>query len=699
MLQSLIHAWSKRKLIIILVIFFLALGIPVIILITHAYSQIKWEAFHRHQSMSSELVKRIDTNLLNIISIEEARSFTDYSFLNIAGGPSASFLQRSPLSLQTDPSTLPGLIGYFQLDDKGSFSTPLLPVDLRQSGKYGITKAELNNRTRIQESIYTILNKNKLLQVRLRSQSNEQLAAPAASGLAVPIPGKLKTVNKQDSAKRQMPAIMEEAQRQNLKPQVAFDRLYDEKSDNISAQKVLPRSLGRLEDLNLASRYPQRSQPAALQKSEFKKAKRALRKEQNILPEQKHSSSEAEMLEKDDAQLKTDISIFESEIDAIEISILDSGHMVLYRKVWRNGQRYIQGLLISTTNFLSETVKSEFNRTALSKMSNLLVAYQGNILSAYSSSGSYRYSSRSNQLNGELLYRSKLSQPFNYFDLVFNISRLPTTSESTILTTTTSALFIVFIAGFLLLYKLGLSQININHQQQDFVSAVSHELKTPLTSIRMYSELLREGWTTEEKKMQYYDYIHDESERLSRLITNVLQLSRMSHNSLNINFRQLSVSELIDNIQSKISKQVEHADFKLNTHCNNDIKQQHINVDIDFFSQIIINLVDNALKFSKHHEPRIIDISCKIYKGNSALFAIRDYGPGIPSDQIKKIFRLFYRTENELTRETVGTGIGLALVKQLTLGMHGQIDIINKQPGTEFRLVFPLSSHIQVPAT
>lgn len=71
-------------------------------------------------------------------------------------------------------------------------------------------------------------------------------------------------------------------------------------------------------------------------------------------------------------------------------------------------------------------------------------------------------------------------------------------------------------------------------------------------------------------------------------------------------------------------------------------------------------------------------------------FGIRDYGPGIPKDQMKKIFRLFYRSESELTRETVGTGIGLAIVHQLTTAMSGVVDVVNADPGAEFRLSFPV---------
>ena len=73
-------------------------------------------------------------------------------------------------------------------------------------------------------------------------------------------------------------------------------------------------------------------------------------------------------------------------------------------------------------------------------------------------------------------------------------------------------------------------------------------------------------------------------------------------------------------------------------------------------------------------------------------FSVRDYGPGIPRDQINKIFRLFYRTESELTRETVGTGIGLAIVHQLAVAMSGKVDVLNRDPGAEFGVSFPVES-------
>ncbi|CAK0782330.1 hypothetical protein CCP4SC76_80002 [Gammaproteobacteria bacterium] len=114
-----------------------------------------------------------------------------------------------------------------------------------------------------------------------------------------------------------------------------------------------------------------------------------------------------------------------------------------------------------------------------------------------------------------------------------------------------------------------------------------------------------------------------------------------------------------------------------------------VRVDADAFNQILINLVDNALKFSARADIRVVEISGR-RQGNRLVFAVRDYGPGIPRHQMKKIFRLFYRGEDELTRETLGTGIGLALARQLAQAMGGQVDVINAEPGAEFRVTLPM---------
>jgi len=252
-------------------------------------------------------------------------------------------------------------------------------------------------------------------------------------------------------------------------------------------------------------------------------------------------------------------------------------------------------------------------------------------------------------------------------------------------------LAMVLVGGFITLYRSGLSQIPLARQQQDFVSAVSHELKSPLTSIRMYGEMLKEGWADEEKRQSYYEFIHDESERLSRLISNVLQLANISRNEPQFDLKPTNVVELMSNTESKIASQIERAGFELRFTTADDASRAMICIDADCFAQMIINLVDNAIKFSRDAEKKIIEIGCDCYGDNQVMFSVRDYGPGIAKDQMKKIFQLFYRSESELTRETVGTGIGLAIVHQLAVAMDGNVDMVNAGPGAEFRFWFPIA--------
>jgi len=152
----------------------------------------------------------------------------------------------------------------------------------------------------------------------------------------------------------------------------------------------------------------------------------------------------------------------------------------------------------------------------------------------------------------------------------------------------------------------------------------------------------------------------------------------------------MKVGELINNIESKISNQVAGAGFELKFNRNDETDRSLIMIDEDCFAQIIINLVDNAIKFSDNADHKAIEITSKLTGDQQVLFAVRDFGPGVAKDQMKKIFQLFYRSESELTRETVGTGIGLAIVHQLTVAMNGKVDIINREPGAEFRLTFSI---------
>ena len=147
-----------------LAVFFLALAIPTGILVYQAYSQLKWEAFHQYRVLAEELAARIDARIVQLVNVEEARSFADYAFLNVAGDPAANFLQRSPLSAWPPASPIPGLVGYFQVDTEGAFTTPLVPPAGTVASTYGIAAGELEQRLVLQQQIEQILSRNRLVQ-------------------------------------------------------------------------------------------------------------------------------------------------------------------------------------------------------------------------------------------------------------------------------------------------------------------------------------------------------------------------------------------------------------------------------------------------------------------------------------------------------------------------------------------------------
>jgi len=705
MLKSTLLGLNKKTLQGGLLAFFIALAIPTALLIQQSYSRLKWEAFHQHQVMADELATRIDKQFLQLINSEEQRPFTDYAFLNVVGEQEARFFQRSPLSQYPVESSIPGVIGYFQVDSVGQLMTPVMPEVTADANYYGISDTELAQRTALQRQIEEVLSKNHLLtnvgtrvdgKLAQDKQPRESSSSKVMSlDLASTLSDALSSIETdKDQVLTDRDLVEEEELATSFQGQEAFDEL----KKNVVRKKSQKSALGRIEDLGLTQPYKEKLEKQKIQ-GEQRQEKRA-RMEQNVLPESVEIRKDDAALNEVPAPVRASpfvpeeltslrINTFESEVDPFEFSQLESGHFVLFRKVWLNEQRYIQGVLIERQAFLENIIKLAFVETALSTMSNLLVVHQGNVLEVFSGGSSRDYFSRTKELNGELLYQARLSAPLSDVQLLFSITKLPAGPGGTIIIWLALILTIVLCVGFYLMYRLGLGQINLANQQQDFVSAVSHELKTPLTSIRMYGEMLREGWASEEKKKSYYDFIFDESERLSRLINNVLHLAKMTRNTQSVELKEFTVAELIDGVQSKVSSQIERAEFEFNIACDSDARAAIINVDADWFHQIMINLVDNAIKFSAKAENKRIELNCQKLSNGSIQFNIRDFGPGVDRQQMKKIFTLFYRTENELTRETVGTGIGLALVHQMIVSMNGQIDVVNTEPGAEFRIQFP----------
>jgi signal transduction histidine kinase len=234
------------------------------------------------------------------------------------------------------------------------------------------------------------------------------------------------------------------------------------------------------------------------------------------------------------------------------------------------------------------------------------------------------------------------------------------------------------------LWKNMHEQVLLSRKKDDFISAVSHELRTPLTSIRMYTEMLEKDWVkTDDKRREYYTTMRQESERLSRLIENVLDFSRIQRGKKRYDFSIGDVNECIGEVAEMMRPYVERAGFTL---VQEFTETAPFMFDPDAIAQIVINLVDNALKYAKAAEDKRIIVRTQ-RADNMVLIEVEDHGPGIPRNQQKKIFDAFYRCEDESTRQSTGTGLGLALVKRFAEAHNGFVEIANAKPsGALFRI-------------
>jgi len=248
----------------------------------------------------------------------------------------------------------------------------------------------------------------------------------------------------------------------------------------------------------------------------------------------------------------------------------------------------------------------------------------------------------------------------------------------------TAVVFLAVLLALTALWRSLRAQVRLAQKKDDFISAVSHELRTPLTSIRMYAEMLEKNWVrSEEKLAEYYKSMRQESERLSRLIENVLDFSRIQRRTKKYTFTLGQINQCILDVVEMMQPYAAQHGFTIETDLS-PIAQATF--DRDAVTQIVVNLLDNAVKYARDAQDKTITVRTGVEAG-LILIEVEDHGPGVPHRQRKKVFEQFYRTGSEATRETNGTGLGLALVKKFTEAHNGFVEILSAKPtGAIFRI-------------
>jgi two-component system, OmpR family, phosphate regulon sensor histidine kinase PhoR len=222
----------------------------------------------------------------------------------------------------------------------------------------------------------------------------------------------------------------------------------------------------------------------------------------------------------------------------------------------------------------------------------------------------------------------------------------------------------------------------LENVRSQFVANVSHELKTPLTSIKGFAETLK-FVEDPERRDKFLDIINDEAERLTRLINDILTLSSIEQHREEKS-ETINVEEIVQDVYCLMKNTAESKNIKLQILRNKDI---YIIGDRDKFKQMLINLVDNAIKYSEEGAQVFIgtDIS-----QNKQIIWVEDTGVGMSNEHLSRIFERFYRVDKARSRAEGGTGLGLAIVKHIVLSLNGNIEVESQiGKGTKFTVSIP----------
>ena len=245
----------------------------------------------------------------------------------------------------------------------------------------------------------------------------------------------------------------------------------------------------------------------------------------------------------------------------------------------------------------------------------------------------------------------------------------------------------VTLFGAYLLLRDVRREVRMAEMRSQFVSSVSHELKTPLTAIRMFAETLRLGRSKSQKAQEeYLDTIVSESQRLTRLLNNVLDFSKIEEGKRIYRPEPASLSEILQTSARAMEYPLNQQGFKLHVHAEEGLPE--VRVDRDAIEQAVLNLLHNAMKYSGGSR----DIELRLRKkDNYALIQVIDRGVGIDPKEKERIFEKFYRVSSEENKRLPGTGLGLTLVSHIVQTHGGRIEVESEPgKGSTFSIYLPL---------
>lgn len=664
-----------KRLRIFILVFGITLTIPITYFVYHSYQGLENEELEELRFFSETLFNQMEDEMESFVRREESRAIDEYSSVLIAG---SGFEDTQSNKNQSQFSKLPSqryILGYLQNSPDGSLQSPLQQETVKSGSQEENVISELKR-------LNSLFN-TKRISVSLPDTAKQP--TPVTKTKEPSSTSKLTTrylhidrLNKQKTSLGQEKKRVEEitiTQARNIAqaPVDDNDQWYAaRKGANVaSPRNILAESAASDHDAALEVVGDSKRKQEENKEQLFAERPAAVAKTDSIdaregRPELELSAGKKEnrILLPSTLKQKT----FQVEVDPLQSVQLDAQHVFLFRRIALNNRIYRQGLILKTEEFLQHLGQKYFSGQPLASFTNLRFSISGskgvaNVLSLGADVRKAKFE----------LTRT-FPRPFSFIDVRLTCETIPKSNSRQTLIIMMSVLIVVICLGLFSIYQSARIQVDLSRRRNGFVSSVTHELKTPLTNIRMYIEMLEQGIAHDtDREKEYFRILGSESARLTRLINNILEFSKLENKQRHLALTQGTLDEVLEEVKDVMKVKLQQEGFAFTVRKEPVPMFQY---DKEAMVQILINLIDNSIKFGEKAEEKAITLHIH-RKGNSIQISVSDTGSGLPEDSLNKIFDDFYRADNSLTRKTSGTGIGLALVKKFVLAMGGTVAAVN----------------------
>lgn len=605
---------------------FVLLAIPVGYFVLQTYNGLAREETARLKFFVETIFDEIENELVRVVLAEESRFVDEYTPFTLQPGATQGSQDHTPSPLSREPQQ-DYILGYFQNNPDGSFHTPLADKGQPVSGKLASVVDELR-------SINAAFNQRR---------------AEAREPSTYPLKQKAEIKAVPDRAGFEEPYL----DRSQKKVKALPSRQQENRVEEITAGQA--QRLSR----QSAAQFQAEEEKASL-KDEDREGMPAVEAERPVVSSYLSTEDTSPEDTLEPAVPKT----FQVEIAPLQSVLISKDRVFMFRRVVIGQKIYRQGFVIKLATLADHLAATHFIEHPIARYANLR-------LDTASQKGMFPISSAGVDVrNPAFTLERSFSFPFDFLSAELTCSMIPRLASRRTLDIMMLLVIGIFVLGFLAIYQSARTVIDLSERRSGFVASVSHELKTPLTNIRMYIELLEQGIAKNpEREQEYFSVLNSESVRLSRLINNVLELSRLENSQRRLHLQEAHIENVFNEIETILGEKARQAGFSMTfeNHCRRPFKY-----DPEIMMLILTNLIENSLKFGDREPVKKISVNAW-QEGASTHVAVTDTGPGIPRKALKKVFDDFYRVEGALTQTTRGTGIGLALVRKFSLLMKGTV--------------------------